>query len=79
MIDPSYKPLYGVKVVSEEQPNGQLKLTGLTDANGMVTFTDVKPGVYKFYASGADYTQTRIEVNVIGGQTSSFTIRMTFD
>jgi hypothetical protein len=78
-IDPSYEPLYGVKVVSEEQPNGQLKVTGLTDTDGMVTFTEVKPGIYRFYASSADYTQARMEVNVIGSQTNSFTIRMTSD
>ncbi len=68
------KPLQGAKVVSEEQPDGQLKVTGLTDASGTVTFNDIKSGNYRFYVSHADYVQTEITVTVQGGQTTSVAV-----
>jgi hypothetical protein len=57
VVDSSDQPLQGAKVVSEEEPEGQLKLTGLTDASGIVVFKDIKAGEYKFYISRFDYTQ----------------------
>jgi hypothetical protein len=41
VIDSTGKPLAGAKVVSEEQPDGQLKVTGMTDTNGTVTFNNM--------------------------------------
>jgi hypothetical protein len=48
-------PLSGAKVVSQEQPEGQLKITGLTDSQGRVTFNRIKPGVYAINISRFDY------------------------
>jgi hypothetical protein len=53
-------PLSGAKVVSQEQPEGQLKITGLTDSQGMVTFNGIKPGVYTIDISRFDYDPIEI-------------------
>ncbi|XUX00237.1 MAG: carboxypeptidase-like regulatory domain-containing protein [Dehalogenimonas sp.] len=55
-------PLEGAKVVSQSQPGGQLKLTGLTDSNGNVTFADIKVGAYKFCISRFDYEQAEVSI-----------------
>ena len=46
--------------MSDMQPDGQLKLEGLTDNNGNVVFQDVKSGDYEFYVSRYNYTETYI-------------------
>jgi len=77
VTDLSGKPLSGAKVVSEEQPAGQLKVTGMTDSNGTVTFKDIKPGEYRFYVSGAGFLQqNNVAAAVSDGQTTSITISM---
>jgi hypothetical protein len=65
----SHIPLQGAKVVSEEEPDGQLKVTGLTDADGIVWFQNIKAGNYDFYISRFDYNQTQFSVIVNPGQT----------
>ena len=62
-------PLSGAKVVSETQPDGQLKITGLTDDSGNVTFTDVRPGAYRFTISRFNYEQTEVSVIVTTANT----------
>lgn len=57
-------PLVGAKVVSDIQPANQMKLTGLTDSGGNVTFARIKTGAYKFYVSRFDYEQTEVSTNV---------------
>jgi hypothetical protein len=77
VIDSSYQPLGGAKVVSEEQPELQLKVSGITDTDGIVTFNDIKPGEYKFYASRFDYQQKNgIPAVVIPSQISSVTVML---
>ena len=45
------EPMEGAKVVSNMQPEGQLKVTGITNSEGWVFFKDIKAGNYEFYAS----------------------------
>jgi hypothetical protein len=53
-------PLSGAKVMSQEQPEGQLKITGLTDSGGVVRFSGIKPGVYTIGISRFDYNPVEI-------------------
>lgn len=69
-------PLWGGKVVSDEQPNGQLKLEGLTDNNGGVVFQNIKSGEYEFYISRFNYTETYININVKPGQITNTSVQM---
>ncbi len=66
--------LVGAKVVSDTQPEGQLKVTGLTDAGGAVSFNGLKPGSYEFYVSRFDYDQKDFSVTVRGDTTGSVTV-----
>ena len=65
-----HQPLNGAKVVSDSQPDGQLKVTGLTDMNGMVLFQNIESGQYDFYISRFDYNQTQMDTTVSPGQTT---------
>ncbi len=69
-------PLSGVKVVSNSQPDGQLKVTGLTGSDGTVTFNGIKVGQYEFYVNGAGYQQQDFGVVVSPGATRNVTITM---
>ena len=56
--------LVGVKIVSYSQPNEQLKITGLTGSDGIVTFAAIKTGQYTFTINHADYVQQELIVTV---------------
>jgi protocatechuate 3,4-dioxygenase beta subunit len=60
VTDSAGTPLQGAKVVSDLQPKGQLKLTGLTDVDGAVVFQNIRPGDYKFYINRFDYNEAQI-------------------
>jgi len=80
VTDSAGYPLAGAKVVSEEQPEGQLKVTGMTDASGTVTFKDIKSGNYRFYISRFDYVQqNNVDASVNPGQTTNLTVTMVGD
>ncbi len=68
--------LPGAKVVSSEQPSGQLKVTGMTDRFGVATYDDIKAGEYTFYVSVAGYEQKDFTVKVERGKTANVTITM---
>ena len=68
--------LQGAEVVSFKQPDGQLELRGLTDADGTVTFDDIKQGGYEFTVSLADYIQMNIKLTVTGGRTADVAFHM---
>jgi uncharacterized membrane protein len=70
-------PLAGFKVVSNEQPAGQLKVTGLTDSDGTFAYEGIKAGAYNFYVNGAGYEQKIFDVTVPRGKTANVTITMT--
>ena len=71
-----HQPLSGAKVVSDSQPDGQLKVTGLTDTNGTVLFQNIKTGEYDFYISRFDYNQTQMDTTVRPGQTTEVPVYM---
>ena len=70
-------PLWGAKVVSEEQPEGQLKVTGMTGDSGIVIFNDIAAGDYKFYISRFDYFLVEVLLTVLEGQQKEISISMT--
>jgi len=74
--DSENNPLQGAKVVSNEQPEGQLKLSGLSNANGVVIFGNIKPGKYEFYTSRFDYNQAQIPVTVVAGQITNYPVEL---
>ena len=71
---PDGAALAGAKVVSNTQPEGQLKVTGITGEDGTVTFSDIKTGEYEFYVSRFDYVQQEFDANITAGHTAETTI-----
>jgi uncharacterized membrane protein len=69
--------LPGAKVISNEQPSGQLKVTGITGNDGSVTYPDIKAGDYNFYVSVGGYEQKTFDVSVPRGKTAHITITVT--
>lgn len=76
VMNSQHQPLSGGKVVSNEQPAGQLKVTGLTGADGSVTFQGIKAGSYQFYVSRFDYEQAEFSASVVSGQTLQKTVTL---
>jgi hypothetical protein len=70
------KLLKGAEVVSRKQPDSQPKLSGITDAKGIITFKDIEQGTYTFTVSLADYTEMDIRVTVTGGRTTDVAFSM---
>lgn len=68
-------PLAGGKVVSEEEPANQLKLTGLTDDVGQVKFTNVISGQYSFYINRFDYELQDLTITIDKNH-NSFTVKL---
>ena len=71
---PEMAGLAGAKVVSNTQPEGQAKVTGITGDEGTVTFNDLKAGEYEFYVSRFDYMQGEFRTNIEAGRTAETTI-----
>jgi hypothetical protein len=77
VTDSSGNPLWGAKVVSEQQPEGQLKVDGITEQEkGRVIFNGIKAGAYQFQVSRYGFAPDTFEVNVRGGQTTSVTVKL---
>jgi len=68
--------LWGAKVVSSAQPEGQMVGTGNTKADGMVVFSNIKAGEYTFYVSRYDYEQTEFNITVEAGLMTSMTVTL---
>lgn len=64
---PDGPPLSGAKVVSDTQPEGQLKVTGLTGDDGFVTFSGIKAGNYDFTVSRFGYEPREVSYTVVAG------------
>jgi len=60
--------------VSAIEPDGQLKVTGLTDESGIIWFQNIKIGSYRFYISWFDYNQTQMYAVVNNGQTTEIRV-----
>jgi hypothetical protein len=69
-------PLAGAKVISNTQPEGQMKVTGGTQSDGTVNYNNIKAGEYEFYVSRFDYEQKEFVVTVVAGQTTNVTITL---
>ena len=76
VADESGNPLQGAKVVSEEQPAGQLKVSGLSDAAGKVAFSNVRAGEYTFLVSRFDYEPKRVAAVIMDSRTSIITVNL---
>jgi hypothetical protein len=70
------QPLNGAKVVSDSQPDGQLKIEGLTDQDGTVLFRNIKAGAYDFYLERFDYNQAQSSAFVNPNQTTEIPVYM---
>ena len=75
VLNPDSNPVNGAKVVSNTQPDGQLKVTGITSGDGTVTYNDIKPGKYEFYIS-SQYPQKEFEVTIVARKTTNITITL---
>ena len=62
--------------MSETQPEGQLKLTGLSKDDGNVMFDSIKTGDYTFYVTRFDYLQVDIAITVTPSN-NKLTVKMT--
>jgi hypothetical protein len=69
-------PIAGAKVVSNAEPAGQLKVTGMTKSDGTVIYNNIAPGEYVFYVSVAGYQQTDFKVTVQQSKTTGVTVNL---
>jgi hypothetical protein len=69
-------PLVGAKVVSNAEPAGQLKITGMTKSDGTVIYNNITAGDYVFYVSVAGYQQTDFKVSIQKGKTTGVTVTL---
>jgi hypothetical protein len=69
-------PLAGVKVISDAEPAGQLKVTGMTKSDGTVIYNNIATGEYTFYVSVAGYQQVDFKVTVQQGKTTGVTVNL---
>jgi len=74
--DESGNPLSGAKVVSQNSPENQLKVTGITNVDGMVQFNGIKAGRYEFQISRFDYEPQVADVTVSAGTDIAVTITL---
>ena len=76
VLSSSNAPLTGAKVVSQLQPEGQLNVNGITDQDGLVTFSKIKPGKYEFTISQADSQPKVAAVELAAGQPVAITVSL---
>ncbi|MCR4393424.1 MAG: carboxypeptidase-like regulatory domain-containing protein [Dehalococcoidales bacterium] len=74
--DESGNPLNGAKVVSQNSPENQLKVTGITNNDGVVLFSGIKAGSYEFQISRFDYEPQTADVVVSSGVNNIVTITL---
>jgi hypothetical protein len=77
--DSNGNPLWGGKVISEKQPEGMLKLTGITGNDGRVIYNDILVGEYEFYINRFDYLHKNFSVVVVAEKTISLTFMLEHD
>ena len=76
VVDANNMPLSGAKVVSNTQPQGQLKVTGISEDDGTGNFNNIRSGEYEFYVSRFDYIQQEFNVSVEPKRVTEITITM---
>jgi len=72
----SSQALSGVLVTSSLTPTGQIVLSGYTDEDGLVEFTDIRNGNYVFRASRDGFVSEEISVYVIENVSMPRSIRI---
>jgi len=68
--------LGGAKVVSISQPEGQLKVTGITVESGLVTFEGIKTGKYTFSVSRFGHEPKEVSMDVRAGRPQALTVTL---
>jgi len=68
--------LGGAKVVSISQPEGQLKVTGITVESGLVTFEGIKTGEYTFSVSRFGYEPKEVSIDVRAARPQALTVKL---
>jgi hypothetical protein len=76
VMDKSNIALGGAKVVSQSQPDGQLKITGDTASDGTVDFANIKAGKYTMVVSRYNFESIQFDVTITGGMTTNLTINL---
>lgn len=66
----------GASITSTSTPSGQSALSGTSGSDGLVTFGDVKVGVYTFEASKSEYVTKSGSMNAKAGKTVELTITL---
>jgi hypothetical protein len=74
--DEKGKPIVGVSISSTGQPSGQSVLNGVSGADGVVSFSDVKPGSYTFWGSMTGYVSASGTGNVVAGGSADVSITL---
>lgn len=64
------------KVVSNTQPEGRLKVTGVTVEAGLVTFEGIKTGRYTFSVSRFGYEPKEVSIDVRAGRPQALTVTL---
>jgi hypothetical protein len=77
--DKNNAPIEGATVTSTNQPAGQPKLTGTTDATGTATFQNIVPGAYTLQASKQSLSKVGAEATVKSQETTSIMIKLVED
>ena len=74
--DEKGKPIVGVSISSTGQPSGQSVLNGVSGADGVVSFSDLKPGSYTFWGSMTGYVSASGTGNVVANGSADVSITL---
>ena len=74
--DETGNPIPGVTVESTKQPTGQVKITGVTGADGYAQWSGIIPGDYTLACSKSGYTSNTSEVTTAPGGVNDASISL---
>ncbi|TFH13751.1 carboxypeptidase regulatory-like domain-containing protein [Candidatus Bathyarchaeota archaeon] len=72
--DSNMNPVSGAAVISSIQPTGQPALSGITGADGSVTFPDILPGSITLQVSKTNYETNTASLNIEIGENAEITV-----
>jgi Carboxypeptidase regulatory-like domain len=76
VMNSSGNAVAGASVSSTSTPSGQAALSGVTAANGTVTFSGVMPGSYTIQASMTGYNSNSGSVTVVAGSVAPLSVTL---
>jgi parallel beta-helix repeat protein len=76
VVDQSNNALAGANITSTSQPQGQARVSAISNAQGRVAWPFLAPGFYTLLASKTGYVSTTTTVGVALNQTTSGTIML---